>query len=471
MPVEVKLITVVGMGYRDGDVSLKGAAIIDSADKVIVKTALTDTYKFFEDIEHITCDTIYESSEDFNALNENLARYVIENEKGATVYCVNGSGIDDRSVIILKQLLPEIEIVSGVGAEMDALKVAPTTAFTAVSAYDIDDDFYYDTTKNTLVIKDIDSDYIAGVVKAYLINTVGDEYSVTFFNGSDGLELPVYDIDRQGKYDYLTYITVSPCPLIEKKVFAYQDLIAIMKGLRSEHGCEWDKAQTHESIRANAIEEAFELVDAINHDDIDNIVEEAGDVILQGAFHTVIGAEDGEFEMQEVLSGLCRKLITRHPHVFGNVVAGTADAALASWTEAKAKEKKAKTAEEKLFKIADALPGLMAAEKIQKIASAEGLDFASKEDAEKKLLEEVNEFISADDFKKEDEAGDILFSIVNILRLMGVKSELALHRTNEKFKNRIVYVLSEMKANQINSNEISIEEFDRLWQNAKANGL
>lgn len=465
------MITVVGMGYRDGDVSLKGAAIIDSADKVIVKTALTDTYKFFEDIEHITCDTIYESSEDFNTLNENLARYVIENEKGATVYCVNGSGVDDRSVIILKQLLPEIEIVPGVGAEMDALKATPTTAFTAVSAYDIDDDFYYDTTKNTLVIKDIDSDYIAGVVKAYLINAVGDEYTVTFYNGSEGIDMPVYDIDRQGKYDYLTYITVSPCPLIEKKVFAYQDLIAIMKGLRSEHGCEWDKAQTHESIRANAIEEAFELVDAINHDDIDNIIEEAGDVILQGAFHTVIGAEDGEFEMQEVLSGLCRKLITRHPHVFGNVVAGTADEALASWTEAKAKEKKTKTAEEKLFKIADALPGLMAAEKIQKIASAEGLDFASKKDAEKKLLEEVNEFISADDFKKEEEAGDILFSIVNILRLMGVKSELALHRTNEKFKNRIVYVLSEMKAKQINSNEISIEEFDRLWQNAKANGL
>lgn len=465
------MITVVGMGYRDGDVSLKGAAIIDSADKVIVKTALTDTYKFFEDIEHITCDTIYENSEDFNALNENLARYVIENEKGATVYCVNGSGIDDRSVIILKQLLPDIEIVAGVGAEMDALKNTPTTAYTAVSAYDIDDDFYFDTSKNTLVIKDIDSDYIAGVVKAYLINTVGDEYTVTFFNGTNSVELPVYDIDRQGKYDYLTYIIVSPCPLIEKKVFAYQDLIAIMKGLRSEHGCEWDKAQTHESIRANAIEEAFELVDAINNDDIDNIVEEAGDVILQGAFHTVIGVEDGEFELQEVLSGLCTKLITRHPHVFGNVVAGTADEALASWTEAKAKEKKAKTAEEKLFKIADALPGLMAAEKIQKIASAEGLDFVDKKDAENKLVEEVKEFILADDAKKEEEAGDILFSIVNILRLMGVKSELALHRTNEKFKNRIVYVLSEMKANQINSNEISIEEFDKLWQNAKEKGL
>lgn len=471
MPMEVKLITVVGMGYRDGDVSLKGAAIIDSANKVIVKTALADTYKFFDDIEHITCDTIYESSEDFNALNENLARYVIENEKGATVYCVNGSGIDDRSVIILKQLLPDIEIVAGVGTEMNALKATPTTAYTAVSAYDIDDDFYYDTTKNTLVIKDIDSDYIAGVVKAYLINTVGDEYTVTFFNGTDSLELPVYDIDRQGKYDYLTNIIVSPCPLIEKKVFAYQDLIAIMKGLRSEHGCEWDKAQTHESIRANAIEEAFELVDAINNDDIDNIVEEAGDVILQGAFHTIIGAEDGEFEMQEVLSGLCNKLISRHPHVFGSVVAGTADEALASWTEAKAKEKKAKTTEEKLFKIADALPGLMSAEKIQKIASAEGLDFVNKKDAENKLIEEVNEFILASEDKKEEEAGDILFSIVNILRLMGVKSELALHRTNEKFKNRIVYVLRELKARGVNSREISVEEFDKLWQSAKANGL
>lgn len=465
------MITVVGMGYRDGDVSLKGAAIIDSADKVIVKTALTDTYKFFDDIEHITCDAIYETSEDFNALNENLARYVIENENGATVYCVNGSGIDDRSVIILKQLLPNIEIVAGVGAEMDALEITPTTAYTAVSAYDIDDDFYYDTTKNTLIIKDIDSDYIAGVVKAYLISAVGDEYIVTFYNGSDSIKMPVYDIDRQGKYDYLTYITVSPCTLIEKKVFAYQDLIAIMKGLRSEHGCEWDKAQTHESIRANAIEEAFELVDAINNNDIDNIAEEAGDVILQGAFHTVIGAEDGEFEMQEVLSGLCRKLITRHPHVFGSVVAGTADEALAAWTEAKAKEKKAKTAEEKLFKIADALPGLMAAEKIQKIASTEGLDFIDKKDAKNKLIEEVNEFNLASEEKKEEEAGDILFSIVNILRLMGVKTELALHRSNEKFKNRIVYVLQEMKANGINSRESSIEVFDKLWQNAKANGL
>lgn len=465
------MITVVGMGYRDGDVSLKGAAIIDSADKVIVKSALTDTCKFFEDIEHITCDAIYASSTDFNELNESLARFVIDNEKGATVYCVNGSGIDDRSVIILKQLLPDIEIVAGVGTEMDALKSTPSTAYTAVSAYDIDEDFYYDTTKNILIIKDIDSDYIAGVVKAFLINTVGDEYTIDFFDGDTMLSMPVYDIDRQGKYDYLTYIIVKPCLLTEKKVFSYQDLLAIMKALRSEHGCEWDKVQTHESIRANAIEEAFELVDAINHDDIDNIVEEAGDVILQGAFHTIIGAEDGEFETQEVLSGLCHKLITRHPHVFGSIVADTADEALASWTEAKAKEKKAKTAEEKLFKIADALPGLMTAEKIQKIASAEGLDFVDKKDAEAKLIEEVNEFISASDSKREEEAGDLIFSIVNILRLMGVKSELAIHRANEKFKNRIIYVLKELNEQGKSGKDISTEEFDLMWEAAKKKGL
>lgn len=471
MSLEDKLITVVGMGYRDGDVSLKGAAIIDSADKVIVKTALTDTYKFFEDIEHVTCDAIYEKSVDFNELNESLARFVIENEKGATVYCVNGSGIDDRSVIILKQLMPDIEIVSGVGTEMDALKFVPTTAYTAVSAYDIDDDFYYDTTKNTLIIKDIDSDYIAGVVKAFLINVVGDEYTIDFYDGSDIISMPVYDIDRQSRYDYLTYIIVKPCLLTDKKVFSYQDLLAIMKGLRSEHGCEWDKAQTHESIRANAIEEAFELVDAINHEDIDNIIEESGDVILQGAFHTIIGAEDGEFEVQEVLSGLCHKLITRHPHVFGSVVADTADEALASWTEAKAKEKKAKTAEEKLFRIADALTGLMTAEKIQKIASAEGLDFVDIKDAEKKLIEEVNEFIASSDAEKEAEAGDLLFSIVNILRLMGIKSELAIHRANEKFKNRITYVLKELNETGKRGQDISVEEFDKLWNSAKKKGL
>ena len=177
------MIKVVGLGLKDGDLSLKGAVAIDNADKVIVKTALTDTYKFFteENIPHETLDGFYESSEDFDDLDSNIAKFLLSLKDKNIVYCVNGNGADDRSVIKLKESC-EVEIIAGVSRELSVLERHPHTSIVKVSAYDIAGDraFSYDKTL-PLVICDIDNAYIASEVKEILARIVGEECDITFF--------------------------------------------------------------------------------------------------------------------------------------------------------------------------------------------------------------------------------------------------------------------------------------------------
>lgn len=464
------MVTIVGLGNNDGDITLKGACTIDEADTVIVKTALTDTYKFFADIDNVTCDFIYEKTADFEELNAQLAAFVLSYQDKDVVYCVNGSGYDDRSVEIIMQLEKDVRIIPSVGRESIALADKPNTCYLAVSAYELDDaSFDYDSTMTTLVIKDIDNEFIAGNVKSFLTRVIGDEAQITCYDGLESHVIPVYELDRLGGYSYTTCVRVDTVALLEKKVFNYTDLLRIMRILRSDNGCEWDKAQTHESIRKNVIEEAYELVEAINNDDIDNIIEESGDVILQGAFHTIIGEDEGEFEVQEVLSALGNKLVTRHPHVFGNIVANNEQEALNSWTEAKAREKKTKTTADKMRKVIGSMPQLLRADKLQNHAAKEGFDFADIGGVIEKIAEETKEVLDAKGEETEIECGDLLFSVVNLARFKGVNAEVALAKSNEKFINRIAYVLDKCKELGLDSHELNDKEFQSIWDLAKDN--
>ena len=227
---------------------------------------------------------------------------------------------------------------------------------------------------------------------------------------------------------------------LDKKRFGFYDLIYIIHRLRDEDGCEWDKAQTHESIRSNAVEEAYELVEAINKRDLINMREETGDVLLQGAFHAVIAEGNGEYDVADVVSDLCAKLIFRHPHVFGSVKANNAEEALAAWEKAKMAEKKQKTVSEKMTHVADTLPQSMRAYKVQKYAAQVGFDFATAEEASTKIEEERREFLEADAAHAEEEGGDLLFAAINTLRKRRVDPEMALMRANEKFIRRFTAV-------------------------------
>ena len=465
------MIRVVGLGTIDGEMSLRGAVWIDSADVVIVKTALTDTYNYFkeEGIECLTLDHIFDESEDFDDLNAKVVEFVLSHRDKNVAFCVEGSGVDDRSVIALKAV-PNliIDIIPGVSRETKLLIPTPSASYTRVSSYDISGDkaFSYDKTK-PLIVTDIDNIFVASEVKEVLSRLVGDEQNIKFTDKDGEEDIAVYELDRLEEYDYSCAVTIAPLDIQNQSAYSFDDLLRIMYRLRGRDGCDWDKVQTHTSIRKNAIEEAYELVDAIDNDDIENIIEESGDVILQGVFHAIIGEDEGEFEAHEVVSHLCHKLVSRHRHIFGEEVANTPEQALSVWEAAKADEKGESTSESKMLRIAKALPSSMRAEKVQKIAKKLGLEFASTDEIITSINSEILEFMNAAEINMEMEGGDILFSVINLLRYKGIESEVALSRSVEKFIKRVSYIEKVCIDRCIKSETLSASDIDKLWQESK----
>ncbi len=454
------MITVVALGCAAGQLTLAGAEAIDKADKVFVKTALTDTYDYFKNkgIDCVSLDFIYEQSKDFDELDNTIAQYILS-QQGDVAYCVNGSGYEDRSVSLLQEKT-DIKILPSASFALCGGKAG--VANTLISAYELVAlrGFNYDT-RVALCVSDIDNAYIAAEVKLVLQNILGDE-ETAYFNGN---KIFIYELDRQTAYDYATTLYIPPKNLVEKQRFNFADLYQIMRILRGDNGCQWDKAQTHQSIRQNAVEEAYELVEAINSDDVDNIIEESGDLFLQSIFHCVIAEDCGEFSLEDCLSGICRKLIDRHTHIFGDVVANTPEEALKAWDNAKAKEKHYVSASDKIDKIAGALPALMRAYKVQKAVGKVGFEFDDFEQVIGKIKEEIEEFCKAKTADElEDEGGDILIAAVNALRWKNVEPEIALSRAIDKFVKRFKYVDGKCNGDLQSK---SPEELNALWEEAK----
>lgn len=262
-------------------------------------------------------------------------------------------------------------------------------------------------------------------------------------------------------------IVIDAIPLVECKRFDFSDLEQIMNRLRAEDGCEWDRAQTHESIRINMIEEAYELVEAIDCKNADMIKEETGDILMQAVFHAEIAKTNGEFDYIDMISGLCRKLIDRHTHIFGNNHANNAEEALVFWNEAKKKEKKYKSNADAMDRVPKNLPALLYAEKIQKIAKKCGFDWDGVEGALDKVNEETNELLQADKEHRMEEAGDLLFAVVNVLRFFKIDPEMALHEANLKFYRRFSAVEREVLNSGRQMNECTLEELDAIWNKVK----
>lgn len=253
--------------------------------------------------------------------------------------------------------------------------------------------------------------------------------------------------------------------------YTVEDLLSIMALLRSPDGCPWDREQNHRSIRLNMIEEAYEAADAIDLDDTAALCEELGDVLLQVVFHSRMAQEAGEFTFDDVCDGICRKLIERHPHVFGEVQVGGADEVLRNWEAIKQKTKQQDTATQTLQAVPRAFPALMRAQKVQKRAAKVGFDWDRLEDAFSKLEEECAEFRQAakqgDAVHTAEEMGDLLFAAVNVSRFAQVDAEDALHGATEKFIRRFAGVERLACERGMDMKTASLDELDRLWDQVK----
>lgn len=415
-------------------------------------------------------DEIYKRSRNFDTLNRNLASKVLSESKVApVVYCVDGAVSEDEGCKIILSKARDVEIFEG-ASKISYIKTAARlghSCVTALSAYDIDQ------LKScpAAVIYDLDDFCLADMVKTKLSALFGEESECTFINSAGAKKIKIYEIDRFGEYDADCAVAVEEGEFLSKERYDYADLERLVKMLRAPGGCPWDRVQTNASIKQNMIEEAYELVDAVNRDDDDGLEEECGDVLLQAAFHAVMKEEAGAFTGSDALTRVVKKLIFRHSHIFGGDKAADEQSALSVWDKNKMKEKHQDTYTDSLKAVPVNFPACMRAQKVGKRAAKSGMDFLSPISASEKMGEEAAELLKAvqDDDKAGifEEAGDLLFSAVNTCRLAGVDSEEALAAATDKFIARFEQFERIALADGKNLNDLCDEEYDWYWLQAK----
>lgn len=257
-----------------------------------------------------------------------------------------------------------------------------------------------------------------------------------------------------------------------KNSYTVQDLVEIMRLLRAPGGCPWDAEQTHESIKKNLIEETYEVIEAINKKDSVLLCEELGDLLMQVVFHAQMEKEAGVFDFDAVADGVCKKLVERHPHVFGEVSVSGVDDVLTNWDDIKRKTKGQKNTTESMLSVPRELPALMRATKLQKKAADVGFDWSDVSGALDKLEEEIKELRQAvennDSANMTEELGDVLFSAVNVSRFIKADAEEALTSASDKFLSRFTVVEKLAAERGMDMRSSTLEELDKLWDEAKA---
>ena len=259
---------------------------------------------------------------------------------------------------------------------------------------------------------------------------------------------------------------------------SFEHFVGIIDRLRSPGGCPWDREQTHKTIRQATLEEAYEVVHAIETGDAANLKEELGDILLHVVFHADIAKRAGDFTIDDVVASISEKMVRRHPHVFGSAEAETSEAVLRNWEELKKQERSAKGLAEHAS-ILDAVhrhvPAVMEAQAISEKAAKVGFDWKNAADVRGKIEEELNEISAAmletgdgRQARLEDEVGDLLFAVINLGRKLGVDAETALRGTNRKFRKRFAQVEAGLAKDGKGPKDATLDEMEALWQAAKA---
>ncbi|ELC8460058.1 nucleoside triphosphate pyrophosphohydrolase [Clostridium perfringens] len=479
------MLKIMGLGPGAYEALTIGALKeLKNNKNIYFRTEKHPTVDFLKDegIKFESYDHAYEKYDSFDDVYKYIAEDLITKIKDDEdlIYAVPGHPlVAEKSVINLIELCKENNIqyevlpaVSFVDAMMEALQVDPIEGVKIIDAFDMKNQIL-DKRVGTIITQ-VYNNFIASEVKLRLLEGYEDDTEIIFVRaaGVEGLEsirkIPLYELDWQEDIDYLTSIYI-PKDLGNKKDF--QDLLDIIETLRNPGGCPWDREQTHESLKSALLEECYEVIDAIENEDEDALIEELGDVLFQVVFHASIGKEDGYFDIMDVIGGISNKMINRHPHVFGNEEANTSEQVLVNWEEIKKEEKGIKTLTEEMQNIAKSLPATTRAYKVQKKAKKVGFDWDDVNCAMDKVKEELNEikevYNCEDKSIIEGEVGDLLFACINVARFLEVDGELALDKTIKKFIKRFSYIENEAIKNNKNLKDMTLEEMDKLWEEAK----
>jgi len=438
------VISVVGLGPGDPEALTRAAeAALRSGAPVQLRTRVHPTVRALEawGLVFSSHDERYRTAEDFDAVYAGIvAELLAAGADGDLVYAVPGHPlVGERTVrMLLAQEAVPVRIVaglSGLEAVYATLGVDPGDGVTIVDAMDIDADSLQPD--RAILALQVWSVRVASELKLTLMEVFEDSHEVLVVRGAGipGEErtarIPLHELDRLPWLDHLTSVWVPAGP--RRGVPRAR---ALMAKLRAEDGCPWDREQTHATLRRYCLEEAYEVVDAIDRDDDEALEEELGDLLLQVLFHARIAEEEGRFDLGTIADRLSDKLEERHPHIFGSVVANTAEEVLSNWEDLKASQRP--EASGALEGVAEALPALTRSEKLQQKAARVGFTWPDRTGARAKLTEELGELDEALAGQGDlaHELGDVLLAVANLARMSGVDPELALRAANKRFERR-----------------------------------
>ncbi|WP_438435235.1 nucleoside triphosphate pyrophosphohydrolase [Gorillibacterium sp. sgz500922] len=486
-------LTVIGLGSGDENQLTIGIwKKLQAADRLYLRTARHPVVAFLQEhgIAFESFDAVYDKHGDFSAVYDEIAETLLAAAEaadgGELLYAVPGHpSVAERTTVLLRRQAAErglaFEVLGGESfLDQAFLRFGfdPVEGFQLVDAAELDAGRL--DPRQHLIVTQVYDAFTASDAKLALMEVYPDDYPVTVGHalGVAGEErivtLPLYELDREQGYGNLSLVYVPRSDEETLRTRSFGRLHEIVAILRSPGGCPWDREQTHESLRKNLIEEAYEVLETIDEDDPDHMQEELGDLLLQVMLHAQIEEETGAFTVYDVIGTLNDKLIRRHPHVFGESAAKDADEALANWQEIKKQEREGleKPPASVLDGIPRELPGLMKAYKLQKKAAAVGFDWTDIRDVFAKVeeeLEEVRETIVAEEAGlTPGELGDLLFSVVNLARFLKIDPEEAMAATIRKFYARFRYIEDQIRLNGGNLDETGLDEMERLWQEAKS---
>lgn len=475
-------IEVIGLGAGDIDQLPLGVykKLINEKTVIYARTLDHPVIETLQDegVQFTSFDHLYEQNQTFEAVYQEIVYTLLEKAKESNVmYAVPGHPmLAEKTVqLLLEQDNTDVEIIGGqsyLDALFTSLKIDPIDGFQFVDATGFNrSELNY---QNHIVFCQVYDQFTASEVKLALLEDLPPDYQVTIIDAAGSnkekkLTIPVEELDHSVEVSNLTSVYIPPAPkqLLHHTFNRLREVIAILRG---PNGCPWDKEQTHESLREYAIEEVYELIDAINDQDDDGIIEELGDVLLQIMLHSQIGEDDGYFTIDDVIKSITDKMIYRHPHVFSDVSVDSVDDVLTNWEALKREEKK-ETRKSILEGIPKGLPALLKAYKLQKKAAKVGFDWNQVEDIWQKLDEEIKEvrvaIESGHKVEIEKEFGDVLFVLANLTRYYKVNPENALSQTNQKFIQRFTYIEEKLEEKGQDITKSTLDEMDHYWNEAK----
>lgn len=478
-------LTIVGLGPGSKEfLTLEAYQQLTKKGKVYLRTLKHPVVDFLQEegAQFESYDSYYDQFETFDEVYETIAKDVVSKlTDEAVIYGVPGNPfVAERTVELLAEASEnegfEVEYVYGasfIDAMITVLKKDPVYGLRIQDGLKMNT--FTPSVREDHILIQVYDQRVASDIKIELGKYYPDDYMITIVRGA-GIpgeqrieEVPLYELDRVDWLDYLTSLYLPAWT--DKKVYTFTDLLGIMEVLRSPDGCPWDREQNHESLMPYFVEETYEALDAIKRYDIDDMIEELGDVLLQIVFHAQIGAEDGYFNIYDIVQSISEKMVSRHPHVFSDVSVESSDEVLTNWNKIKQEEKNHDNESAVMEALPELMPTLIKSEKIQKIAAKVGFDWPTIDGAIDKLKEEMDEVCveidNNEDEKLEEELGDLIFSIVNVCRMKKISPELALEMTNKKFIDRFKYIENELEMEKKKIEDMSLEELDIIWEKAK----